>query len=117
MDTLMDVLSSDMILNHPEYTFKKTYGASTSPTLSRQSTPSPSRPNTSQSGRSSGSRGSRRSAKEVKLTPREFLEVFEKDIVEPEAAMNPDGTFDYTKYVGESTREQGEECTPKLSRT
>jgi hypothetical protein len=34
------------------------------------------------------------------------LEVFEKDLVDTEEAVNPDGTLDYTKYVGESTKEQ-----------
>ncbi|GMH80410.1 hypothetical protein TL16_g08534 [Triparma laevis f. inornata] len=111
MDTLMDVLSTDMILNHPEYKFKNSYNP-TSPTLSHTSTPSPSRPNTSQSaqsGRSGGSkhsRGSSRSHKEVALTPREYLEVFEKDLPNPSSVINPDGTLDYTKYVGDRTKEQ-----------
>ena len=40
------------------------------------------------------------------VTPREFLETFELDLVKPDEAVNEHGAIDYKKYVGFGTREQ-----------
>ena len=34
------------------------------------------------------------------VTPREFLETFELDLVKPDEAVNEHGAIDYKKYVG-----------------